>query len=177
MEKDTDVAAKTPPVRIIKSIANGVSGFIKGSQDAAIKFRKIGQAGASSAVSASIIAADKASKGVELGVYGAEKTIDAAKYARSLPGYASNKIMKLVLDDSPTSFSEYLSKQAKVLANVPTFYKLSFLICFYFFFYKIFYDIGIFFGLNNVELILYMAWFGMLLFFISFMKPSRSRLY
>ena len=75
------------------------------------------------------------------------------------------------------SFTSYVLEQAAVLENIPTFYKLLFLTCFYLFFYKIFYDIGIFFGLNTVELVLYMAWFGMLILFLAFLSPNRSRLY
>ena len=86
-----------------------------------------------------------------------------------------------VMLNTPYTFTNaltsYVLEQAAVLENIPTFYKLLFLTCFYLFFYKIFYDIGIFFGLNTIELVLYMAWFGILILFLAFLKPNRSKLY
>ena len=67
--------------------------------------------------------------------------------------------------------------QADMFSNVdkvPAFYKLSILVVFFVFFYKIIYDIGIFFGLNSLELYIYMAWFGMLLLFASFLPRNRT---
>ena len=72
---------------------------------------------------------------------------------------------------------DYLKEKANQLDEIPSFYKILFLIFFYAFFYKIIYDIGIFFGLNSTDLVIYMAWFGILLLFLSFIRSTRSRLY
>jgi hypothetical protein len=120
---------------------------------------------------------DLAARGLQGTLAGAEYAAAKAAEAREQLARSTSRLAQKVWDNRPKTLSDYILKNANALANIPTFYKLAFLICFYFFFYKIFYDIGIFFGLSSVELILYMAWFGMLLFFVSFIKPNRSRLY
>ena len=67
--------------------------------------------------------------------------------------------------------------KAESLDSIPSFYKILFLIFFYIFFYKIIFDMGIFFGLNTIDMVIYMAWFGILLLFLSFIRSKRSRLY
>ena len=67
--------------------------------------------------------------------------------------------------------------KAQNLEKVPSFYKILFLVFFFIFFYKIILDMGIFFGLNQIDLVIYMAWFGIILLFLSFIGPKRSRLY
>jgi len=74
-----------------------------------------------------------------------------------------------------TTLMSKLKEQSDTLDKIPSFYKVMFLIFFYIFFYRIVYDIGIFFGLKNIELILYMIWFGILLLFLSFISGNRSK--
>ena len=96
-------------------------------------------------------------------------------------GYLGEKIQaasRKVTDkiDQGTTILDTFADQAAKIEKVPSFYKIVFLIFFYIFFYKIFYDIGVFFDLKELELIIYMAWFGMILLFASFIKPRRSKL-
>jgi hypothetical protein len=67
--------------------------------------------------------------------------------------------------------------QAEKLEAIPSFYKILFLIFFFSFFYSIILDMGVFFGLNQIDLVIYMAWFAVLLLFLSFIGSKRSRLY
>ena len=76
-----------------------------------------------------------------------------------------------------TGLINALSIQIPTISNIPSFLKIIFLVVFFLFFYKILYDIGIFFGANSMELALYMAWFGVLLLFASFLTFKRSVLY
>ena len=80
-----------------------------------------------------------------------------------------SKIMK------PTSNA--LLKQIGILETIPIFYKLAFLVLFYFFFYRIFFDIGLFFGINQHALIIYLVWFAIFILFISFIPINRSKLH
>jgi hypothetical protein len=139
--------------------------------------RRTGEAGLQRIGEAAVQGTDYASRGLQGTLAGAEYAAAQVAEARERLAASSSKLVQKVWEKRPKTLSDYLLKSANALADIPTFYKLAFLICFYFFFYKIFYDIGIFFGLSSVELILYMAWFGMLLFFVSFIKPNRSRLY
>lgn len=70
-----------------------------------------------------------------------------------------------------------IKSQAEKLDKVPSFYKILFLVFFFIFFYKIILDMGIFFGLNQIDMVIYMAWFGIILLFLSFIGSRRSRLY
>ena len=70
-----------------------------------------------------------------------------------------------------------LKGEAEKLEKIPSFYKILFLIFFFIFFYRIIYDMGLFFGANAVDMVIYMAWFGIILLFISFIGSRRSRLY
>ena len=63
------------------------------------------------------------------------------------------------------------------ITDVPVFYRLSILIVFFAFFYKIFYDIFIFFEFNSLEIIIYLSWFAVLLLLLSFLNVKRSNLY
>jgi hypothetical protein len=139
--------------------------------------RKLGEYALEDTSSAAMKGVNYTTRGIDRAISGAEYAAAKAAEARARLGVSSSKLAQQVWEKRPKTMAEYLLKGANALANIPTFYKLAFLVCFYFFFYKIFYDIGIFFGLSSVELILYMAWFGMLLFFVSFIKPNRSRLY
>jgi len=174
---------KKPPLlmRALTSIGDTITDVATGIDDRAKKVasgtRRIGETGTKTLGSTAIVGADLASRGLDSAISGAEYAATKASESREKLAAASRKVAQIVWEKRPTTLAEYLLKGANALDNIPTFYKLAFLVCFYFFFYKIFYDIGIFFGLSSVELILYMAWFGMLLFFVSFIKPNRSRLY
>ena len=87
-------------------------------------------------------------------------------------GYASQKVLPPI----DTAALDRMKQSASTLDNVPAFYKIAFLLFFYIFFYKIIFDFGMFFGLKNLELILYMSWFGILLLFLSFIGSKRSKL-
>jgi hypothetical protein len=86
----------------------------------------------------------------------------------------TERIVEPLID---TSIIGKLKQQASAIDKVPSFYKITFLILFYVFFYKIIFDMGIFFGVNTLDLVVYMAWFGLLLLFLSFIRSNRSRLY
>ena len=64
-----------------------------------------------------------------------------------------------------------------ILIEMPVTFRLTFLFLFFFFFYRIIYDIGIFFEFNDLELILYMTWFGILILLLSFLRIKRTELY
>ena len=78
--------------------------------------------------------------------------------------------------DITESASKKMSAIAKIM-NIPVFYRLSILLLFFVFFYKIFYDIFIFFGFNSLEIIIYLTWFAILLLLVSFLNVNRSNLY
>ena len=182
MIKD-ELVVKKPPllIRGLTSIGDAISDVAAGIDSRAKKVaegtRRVGETGTKTLASTAIVGADLAGQGLSSTIAGAEYAGAKVAEARAKIAASSSKVAQIVWEKRPKTMAEYLLKGANALANIPTFYKLAFLICFYFFFYKIFYDIGIFFGLSSVQLILYMAWFGMLLFFVSFIKPSRSRLY
>lgn len=62
------------------------------------------------------------------------------------------------------------------LETLPSFYKISILVLFYIFFYRIFFDMGVFFGVDQVPLVLYMVWFGILFLFLAFIPMRRTKL-
>lgn len=47
--------------------------------------------------------------------------------------------------------------------------KLVFLVCFFIFFYSVMYKIGVFFGIDEIELLMYMGWVGFLLIVLTFL--------
>jgi hypothetical protein len=93
----------------------------------------------------------------------------------AIPLQATRAAVSVTYIPGVTTLMGKLKEQSDILDKIPSFYKVMFLIFFYIFFYRIVYDIGIFFGLKNIELILYMIWFGILLLFLSFISGNRSK--
>lgn len=54
------------------------------------------------------------------------------------------------------------------LVNNPAI-KILFLIAFFIFFYTVMYKIGVFFGIDQIELLMYMGWVGLLLILLTFL--------
>ncbi len=54
------------------------------------------------------------------------------------------------------------------LVNNPAI-KILFLIAFFIFFYMVMYKIGVFFGIDQIELLMYMGWLGLLLILLTFL--------
>ena len=116
--------------------------------------------------------------GLKQGVTGIGKLAIGTPYAiAAAPVYLSAKIASAAESKMDTTMFDSLKEKISEIDNVPSFYKIVFLICFYIFFYSVFYDMGKFFGFSTTELILYMSWFGILLLFVSFIRSTRSRLY
>ena len=102
------------------------------------------------------------------GTLNASAAIGNTERAKKIGDAAGNPISRLVGS---------IKGQAENLEKIPSFYKILFLIFFFVFFYKIIYDMGLFFGMNAVDMVIYMAWFGLILLFLSFISSKRSRLY
>jgi len=92
-------------------------------------------------------------------------------------GFTRIDNMKHSIGNSIGNVVGSIKGQAEKLDKIPSFYKILFLIFFFSFFYSIILDMGIFFGLNQIDLVIYMAWFAVLLLFLSFIGSRRSRLY
>jgi hypothetical protein len=54
------------------------------------------------------------------------------------------------------------------LVNNPAI-KILFLIGFFIFFYTVMYKIGVFFGIDQIELLMYMGWVGLLMILLTFL--------
>ena len=92
-------------------------------------------------------------------------------------GFFSSFMNGTRIYDGASSIGNKMKDGMILLNDIPNFYKLSFLFLFFYFFYRIFYDIAIFFGFNEMDTYLYLAWIALIMLLSSFLQPNRSILY